>query len=145
MVAAGRRGHIVNVASAAAFAPSRGLPAYATTKAAVKMLSDCIRGELADKNIRVSTICPGFSATGITQSTRFVGTSEEEQARRRSRTTRLYQRRNLKPEAIARAILDAVENDRAEVPVGAEAHGLRLISRFLPALSRRIARLDIAG
>jgi hypothetical protein len=30
------------------------------------------------------------------------------------------------------------------VPVGAEAHGLRLISRFLPGLSRRLARVDLA-
>lgn len=142
MVAAGKRGHIVNVASAAAFAPSRALAAYATTKSAVKMLSDCIRGELAEKKIRVSTICPGFSATGITQSAKFVGVSEEEQTKRRDKVTSLYRRRNLKPETIARAILDAVENDRPEVPVGAEAHGLRLISRFLPALSRRLARLD---
>ena len=144
MVAAGKRGHIVNVASAAAFAPSRALAAYATTKAAVKMLSDCIRGELAEKNIRVSTICPGFSATGITQSAQFVGLSEEEQARRRDKVTSLYKRRNLKPETIAKAILDAVENDTPEVPVGAEAHGMRLISRFLPSLARRMARIDLA-
>lgn len=144
MVAAGKRGHIVNVASAAAFSPSRSLAAYATTKAAVKMLSDCIRGELAEKHVRVSTICPGFSATGITQSAKFVGLSKQEQAQRRDKVTRLYKRRNLKPETIAKAILDAVEHDTPEVPVGAEAHGMRLISRFLPRLSRRLARVDLA-
>ncbi|MGH8505958.1 MAG: SDR family oxidoreductase [Stenotrophobium sp.] len=144
MVAAGKHGHIVNVASAAAFAPSRSLAAYATTKAAVKMLSDCIRGELAEKHIRVSTICPGFSATGITQSAKFVGLSEEQQAQRRDKVTNLYKRRNLKPETIAKAILAAVENNTPEVPVGAEAHGMRLISRFLPSLSRRLARVDLA-
>ncbi|HWU68902.1 MAG TPA: SDR family oxidoreductase [Stenotrophobium sp.] len=144
MVAAGKHGHIINVASAAAFAPSRTLAAYATTKAAVRMLGDCIRGELAEKHIRVSTICPGFSATGITQSAKFVGLSEEQQAERRDKVTNLYKRRNLKPETIAKAILAAVEHDTPEVPVGAEAHGLRLISRFLPGLSRRLARVDLA-
>lgn len=47
MVARGQGGHILNTASAAAFAPSRDLAAYATTKAAVLMLSECMRGELA--------------------------------------------------------------------------------------------------
>ena len=37
----------MNVASAAAFFPSRTLPAYSTSKAAVLMLSECLRAELA--------------------------------------------------------------------------------------------------
>lgn len=45
MVAAGQQGQIVSLASAAAYAPSRALPAYATTKAAVLMLSACLRAE----------------------------------------------------------------------------------------------------
>jgi NAD(P)-dependent dehydrogenase (short-subunit alcohol dehydrogenase family) len=143
MIAAGKRGHIVNVASMGGFTPSKFMSAYNTSKAAVMMLSDCIRAELADKKINVSTICPGLSITNITQTTRFVGVSAEEQAKRQQKATKLYQRRNLKPQVIAQAILDAVEHNRAEVPVGAEAHGSRLISRFFPALSRRLARLNV--
>ena len=142
MIEAGKRGHIVNVASMGAFTPSRFMSAYNTSKAAVRMLSDCIRAELADKHIHVSTICPGFSITNITQNTRLVGLDAEAQAKKRGSTTRLYERRNLKPAVIARAILDAVERDRDEVPVGVEAHGSRLLSRLLPAISRRIARVD---
>ncbi|PPE75498.1 short chain dehydrogenase [Solimonas fluminis] len=144
MIAAGKQGHIVNVASMGGFTPSRFMSAYNTSKAAVMMLSDCIRAELADRKIEVSTICPGLSITNITQSTRFVGASPEEEARRQQSATKLYQKRNLKPQTIARAILDAVEHKRAEVPVGVEAHGSRLLSRFFPALSRRLARLDVA-
>ena len=40
-------GHIVNVASAAAYLPSKNLAANATSKAAVLMASDCLRAELA--------------------------------------------------------------------------------------------------
>ena len=47
MAERGTGGHLVNIASAAAFAPSASLPAYATTKAAVRMLSECLRAELA--------------------------------------------------------------------------------------------------
>ncbi|MEL0027054.1 MAG: SDR family NAD(P)-dependent oxidoreductase, partial [Perlucidibaca sp.] len=145
MLDAGIQGHIVNVASMGAFTPSRFMSVYNTSKAAVLMLSDCLRGELAGKGIHVSTICPGFSNTGITTRTRFVGVDADEEARRRERASRLYQKRDLKPGRIAAAILDAVEHRRDEVVIGAEALGSRLLGRFLPSLSRRLARLDAAG
>jgi len=144
MVAAGKSGHIVNVASALAFAPSRMLAAYATSKAAVAMLSDCLRAELADQGIHVVSVCPGVIDTPITGSTRFVGVSEEEQKRRRDGANRLYQRRNLKPQAVAAAILKAIEQRQQEVLVGSEAHGARLLSRLSPALTRRLARMELS-
>ncbi len=143
MIKAGRTGHIVNVASMGGFTPSKFMSAYNTSKAAVMMLSDCLRAELADKGIHVATICPGLSITNITQSTRFVGLDARAEAEKQARATRLYQRRNLTPDKIAKAILDAVENRRDEVPVGAEAQGARLISRLFPKLSRGLARLDL--
>jgi len=144
MVAAGKSGHIVNVASALAFAPSRMLAAYATSKAAVAMLSDCLRAELADQGIHVVSVCPGVIDTPITGNTRFVGVSEEEQTRRRDGAKKLYQRRNLKPQAVSAAILKAIDNNRQEVLVGSEAHGARLLSRLSPKLSRRLARMELS-
>jgi short-subunit dehydrogenase len=58
-------GHIVNAASLAAFVPTRLLPAYTVSKAALKALSDCLSAELAGRGIGVSVICPGFVSTGI--------------------------------------------------------------------------------
>ncbi|MGH8561158.1 MAG: SDR family oxidoreductase, partial [Nevskiales bacterium] len=109
MIAAGKPGHIVNTASAAAFAPSRNLPAYATTKAAVLMLSDCLRAEVTGHGIHVAAVCPGFIDTNITTTTRFVGVSAEEETRQQIRSKRLYQRRNLKPDAVARKIVKAID------------------------------------
>ncbi|MCC2656899.1 MAG: family oxidoreductase [Panacagrimonas sp.] len=143
MIDAGKQGHIVNVASAAAFSPSKALPAYATTKAAVHMLSDCLRAELADHRINVVSVCPGFINTGITTSSRFVGVSDEKQEQLRAKAKQLYSRRNLKPQAVAEAILDAVKKNKPEALVGAEAHAFRFLSRFVPSLSRRLARLDM--
>lgn len=144
MIAAGKPGHIVNTASAAAFTPTRSLPAYATTKAAVLMLSDCLRAEVAEHGIHVAAVCPGFIDTGITTATRFVGVSEEEQARRRAHAKRMYQRRNLKPAAVARKIVKAIDRRQPLVLVGVEAYIMLFIYRFLPALSRRMARLDLS-
>jgi NAD(P)-dependent dehydrogenase (short-subunit alcohol dehydrogenase family)/pimeloyl-ACP methyl ester carboxylesterase len=144
MVAAGKAGAIVNVASALAFAPSRMLSAYATSKAAVAMLNDCLRAELAGQGIQVVSVCPGVIDTPITGSTRFVGVSADEQQRRRAGAQRLYRRRNLKPQAVAAAILKALERRQQEVLVGGEAHGARLLSRLSPALTRRLARMELS-
>ncbi|WP_330320374.1 SDR family oxidoreductase [Streptomyces clavifer] len=137
----GQGGHIVNIASAAAYQPSRALPAYSTSKAAVLMLSECLRAELAEKSIGVTAICPGFVNTPITSTARFAGADEADQARLRKRATRLYALRNYQPEKVADAILRAVVHNRAVVPVTAEARGSRLLSRFSPGTRRALARL----
>ncbi len=145
MVARGAGGHIVNTASAAAFGPSRDLPAYATTKSAVLMLSECMRAELAGHGIGVTAVCPGFAETGIMASTQYAGASAQDEARLRQRAARLYQMRGLKPETVARAMAHAVQHDRPLVAVGAEAHAMRFIGRFMPWLGRLIARLNMAA
>ncbi|NGO67534.1 SDR family oxidoreductase [Streptomyces boncukensis] len=140
MAARGQGGHIVNLASAAAFQPSRELPAYATSKAAVLMLSECLRAELAEQEIGVSAICPGFVHTNITATTRFTGADEQEQRRRQRRASRLYGLRNYPPEKVADAVLRAVVRNQAVVPVTPEARGARLLSRFAPHALRALAR-----
>lgn len=142
MAERGQGGHIVNVASAAAYQPSRALPAYSTSKAAVLMLSECLRAELTGQGIGVTAVCPGFVNTAITSTARFAGVDEEEQRRRRRKTARLYGLRNYPPEKVAGAILDAVAGNRAVAPVTPEARGARLLYRFAPGLLRRIARVE---
>lgn len=143
MVANGRGGHMVNTASAAAFSPSRSMPAYATTKAAVLMLSESLRGEFAHHHIGVSTVCPGFAETGIMAATEHVGVSADVQAAKRAKATKLYKMRGLQPETVAQAMVRAIRKNQPQVMVGLEAHGARFTWRFLPWLSRRIARVDM--
>ncbi|MEU8466598.1 SDR family oxidoreductase [Streptomyces sp. NPDC029006] len=142
MAERGQGGHIVNIASAAAYQPSRALPAYSTSKAAVLMLSECLRAELASQDIGVTAVCPGFVDTGITSTARFTGVDEAEERRRRQRSARLYGLRNYPPEKVATAILDAVAHNRAVAPVTPEARAAHLLSRFLPGTLRRIARVE---
>lgn len=141
MIAAGTRGHIVNVSSGLAFFPTRLTPAYNTTKAAVQMLSECLRAELADKHIGVSAIYPGVVNTNIVSTAAMLGDGDADA--KRQRANRLYELRNLKPDAVARAIVDAVEHNRAEVRVGAEVHAIRWLSRLAPGIARRIARINL--
>ncbi|WP_327125841.1 SDR family oxidoreductase [Streptomyces sp. NBC_01727] len=141
MAERGQGGHIVNTASAAAYQPSRALPAYSTSKAAVLMLSECLRAELAERSIGVSAICPGVVNTNITATTRFAGADAAEEERLQKRTGRLYGLRNYPPEKVADAIIEAVVHNRAVVPVTPEARAARFLSRFSPGALRGIARL----
>ncbi|MGW2114670.1 SDR family oxidoreductase [Streptomyces zhihengii] len=141
MAERGQGGHIVNTASAAAFLPSRTLPAYSTSKAAVLMLSECLRAEMAGKGIGVSAICPGIVDTGITSTARFTGVDAVEQQRLRKRSARLYGLRNYRPEKVADAVLRAVLTNRAVVPVTPEARVAYLLSRLAPGALRATARL----
>ncbi|MFD7313866.1 SDR family oxidoreductase [Streptomyces sp. NPDC059883] len=142
MAERGQGGHIVNTASAAAYQPSRALPAYSTSKAAVLMLSECLRAELAGQGIGVSAICPGFVNTNITSTARFTGVSAEEEERRRKKSSRLYGLRDYPPEKVADAVLRAVVRNQAVVPVTPEARGARLLSRIAPRALRALARVE---
>ncbi|MER5196350.1 SDR family oxidoreductase [Streptomyces sp. NPDC002755] len=141
MAERGQGGHIVNTASAAAYQPSKALPAYSTSKAAVLMLSECLRAELADQDIGVTAICPGLVNTNITATATFVGVDAQEERRRQKRSTRVYGLRNYPPEKVADAILRAVALNKAMVPVTPEARGSYALSRFLPRALRALARV----
>ncbi|MFK0062307.1 SDR family oxidoreductase [Streptomyces werraensis] len=141
MAERGQGGHIVNVASAAAFQPSRALPAYGASKAAVLMLSESLRAELAERGIGVTAVCPGFVTTNITSTARFAGTDAAEERRRRRKAARLYGLRNYPPEKVAAAVLRAVVRDEAVVPVTPEARAAYALARWLPGVARRVARV----
>jgi NAD(P)-dependent dehydrogenase (short-subunit alcohol dehydrogenase family)/pimeloyl-ACP methyl ester carboxylesterase len=143
MLEQGEGGTIVNTASAAAYVPSRALSAYATTKAAVLMLSECLRGELAADGIGVIAVCPGFVHTNITTSTRFVGVDADEQQRRQQSAFAAYGRRNYTPERTATHIVKAVSQNRAVVPITPEAHIGLAVSRLTPGVLRTLARREI--
>ncbi|MEV0228479.1 SDR family NAD(P)-dependent oxidoreductase [Nonomuraea sp. NPDC050786] len=134
MVERGEGGHIVNVASLAAFAPSRLLPAYSTSKAAVKMLSDCLGAELAGHGIGVSAVCPGFVSTPIARNATYVGPDVREQA------VKDLARRGYPPERVAAHILRAVHRNQAVVPVNLEGKIGYALSRVSPAAMRGLAR-----
>ncbi|WP_394840819.1 SDR family oxidoreductase [Pendulispora brunnea] len=144
MAKSGVGGHIVNVASLAAYAPSRTLSAYCTSKAAVLMLSECMRADLASSGVNVTAICPGFVNTNITRTTRFVGESEDGEAKRRAKTSALYARRNYGPQGVAHAIVRACIDDRPVVPVTAEAKVFAALGRISPDALRLAAKIDPA-
>jgi NAD(P)-dependent dehydrogenase (short-subunit alcohol dehydrogenase family) len=142
MARRGCGGHIVNTASAAAFTPTRSLPAYAASKAAVLMLSESLRAELLPHGIGVTAVCPGLIATNITRATHYVGVDEAGEERLRNEVTRLYERRNFTPERVATEVVRAIGRDVPVAVITPEAKLSRLIWRLSPGLARRLAAVD---
>lgn len=137
----GARGHLVNVASAAAFTPSRALPAYGATKAAVLMLGESLRAEFAGHRVGVSTICPGFIATGIYQATTYVGVAADGGRRRGALADAFFGRWAPGPELVARRIRGAVRRNRPVVPVTPGAWVSYGVYHLAPPVARLTARL----
>ena len=65
-----RRGKIVNICSVFTFLGGRLSPAYASTKHGIAGLTKAYCDELAEHNIQVNGIAPGYYATAITEATR---------------------------------------------------------------------------
>ncbi len=63
MLAAGKSGAIVNIASVLGFGVDKGVIAYATAKAGVIQITKALALELSFKGIRVNAIAPGWIVT----------------------------------------------------------------------------------
>jgi 2-deoxy-D-gluconate 3-dehydrogenase len=70
MVATGRAGRIVNVASMLTFQGGIRVPAYAASKHGIAGLTKAMANELAPRGITVNAIAPGYMATDNTEALR---------------------------------------------------------------------------
>jgi NAD(P)-dependent dehydrogenase (short-subunit alcohol dehydrogenase family) len=147
MIEAGTGGHVVNIASMAGFVASPGMSAYSATKFAVIGFSESLRGELGERGIGVTAVCPGVINTPIVRSEHMYGSSATPE--NREKAIQLFQRRNYGPDRVARGILKAIQKNRAVAPISPEAWVGYWIKRLFPwlvaALGRSSARRQERG
>lgn len=140
---AGTGAHILNIASAAGLVGFPGMSAYGATKAAVIGLSESLRSELAGLGIGVTAVCPGFVQTPIADKLELFGRMDHPKTRRM--ITKWFKSNGLTAEVVARRSLRAVQNNRAFVVVGRDAHAgfwtKRLAAPVLRRVLQRAARL----
>ncbi len=123
------RGHVVNVASGAAYMMSRSAAAYCTSKAGVVAFSRCLRSDWADQGVGVSVICPGVIKTPLyTTNTRMFGRTQAQL----DKTARIFEKFGHSPDLVARAIVTAIRRNQEQVPVGIESAVLYRVLPFLP-------------
>lgn len=145
LVDRGTGGHIVNVASMAAYAPMGSMSAYCTSKAAVYMFSDCLRAELDAAGVGLTTICPGVINTNIVSTTAF-HVPEGKRTKvpgRRAQVEKMFAARNYGPDKVATAILAAVRKNTPIRPVSPEAYLVYGTSRLAPQALRSTARTKV--
>lgn len=136
-----RRGHVLNVASAAAFGAMPGMAPYNATKAAVLAISETLAAEAAADGVGVTVLCPGFFRTNILAGS--IGALSEGQ--RRLIETEMT-RSKYDADDIARLALTAVERGTLHAVPHAQMRWLWRAKRFAPGMVTRLAaRMDRRG
>jgi short-subunit dehydrogenase len=120
----GNRPAVVNISSIAA---KRGIPArseYSASKFAVQGFSEALRSELAAEGIDVLVVNPGLTQTNFSQN------MIEQKAKQP-----MDHLRGMSAEAVARAVLRAVERGRHDTTLTLKGKLLSWVSGLLPRLA----------
>ncbi len=135
-------GHIVNTASMAGIFPSPGLVSYATTKHAVVGLSTSLRGEAAERGIRVSALCPGMVRSAILEAGGKYGKSlnefTDEQKKINSKLIEGY--KPMDSNVFAQKALDGVAKNKAYIVLPEFYKLFWLLNRLLPSFGITIGQ-----
>jgi len=126
-----RRGHIVNISSLAGKAGPACAEPYAATKAGLIGFTQSLRASYRADGVSASVICPGF-VSGAGMYARAKEQYGREAPRMLGQST---------PEAVARAVLKAIEDDLPEVIVNpAPVRPLLGLAATAPGLAEKISR-----
>jgi short-subunit dehydrogenase len=127
MLTEGQQPAVVNIAS---MCGRRGLPAwteYSASKFALCGLTEALRGEMARFAIDVLLIVPGLTRSDLSQ-----------HLLRNEGRMKIDFTGGMAPEAVAGAVLDALERNRTETVLGGEARWILRVNRFVPRLVDRL-------
>ncbi|WP_405484993.1 SDR family NAD(P)-dependent oxidoreductase [Nocardia sp. NBC_00511] len=141
MVARGRGGHLVNIASMGAFAPYRLGTPYCVSKAAVKHFSDCVRAEFAPHGIGVTAVCPGLIATNLAETAEMATMTDGQTDVIKEAVARSMALIAMDPDKAGRHIVSAIKRNQAIRPIRAEAWLSYGLSRLSPTAHRAIMRV----
>jgi len=120
-----RKGHIVLVSSLAALSPVPDAPAYSASKAGLLGYGRALRTAVADENVRVSVVCPGYVTTAMTET--HIGNHPHE----------------ISAEKAARLIEAGITRNKAMIGFPQPLYFLSLITPLIPDAITRMATKSI--
>lgn len=129
------RGHVINVASMAAFAPAPDLAAYCATKHAVRAYTHSCALDHRHAPIDWTLVCPNAVETPMLES-----------MRRRRAGVVVFTEKPMRPEKAAGVIVEAIREPRSEILVpSARGKLIRFMGLFPNLLSRGMDSAERRG
>ncbi|MFO8048417.1 MAG: SDR family oxidoreductase [Desulfosudaceae bacterium] len=110
MIASGRGGHLVNVASAAGLVALPWHSPYSAAKFGLVGVSEVLRYDLIKHHINVSVVCPGAVETPLKQTVDIVGVDRDHPEVKKLEA--MFSRRAVSPEKVAGQIVKAIRRKR---------------------------------
>lgn len=139
MVRAGRRGHLVNVSSAAGLLSLPLHAPYSAAKFGLRGVGEVLRFDLAADGIAVTTVYPGAVDTGLVSTVDVVGIDRD--APEFVALTEKFRAKAVSPERAAEAIVAGVEKRKATVFTSRDIALLFAVQRHAPVLHDAVATL----
>jgi len=138
-----RKGHVVNVSSAAGLTGAPWHAAYSTAKWGLVGLSEVLRYDLEQHDIGVTVICPGAVDTPLKHSVEILSVNRESRYARK--LIRSFDRSAVTPEHVAHLIIDAIGRRKFLVITSFDIKAVYFLKRYcFPAyhrIMRRISRM----
>ncbi len=114
--------HIVNVSSMGGFFPFPGQSIYGASKAAVKIMTEGLRSELADTKVKVSVVFPGATATNITTNSGLDMPMDAEDQEGQA----------LQPSEVARIVIKGMEKNKIWIYTGRDSKMMNFMYKVAP-------------
>ncbi len=129
--------HILNVSSMGAYAPVPGQSVYGASKAAVKLFTEGLRSEMIGTNVGVTIVFPGAIHTNIAQNSGMAMPANADAAESKFKMT--------EPGVAAKAMIDAIENNKARICIGGDATLMDRLSRLNPVFAANLIAKQMAS
>ena len=122
--------HILNVSSMGAYAPVPGQSVYGASKAAIKLMTEGLRSELLDTKVGVTIVFPGAIETNIAANSGMANPDPADEDAPKFKMTKA-------PDA-AKAMVDAIENNKPRICIGQDAKMMDFLTRLNPVMAAGI-------
>ena len=114
--------HILNVSSMGSYAPVPGQTLYGASKAALNLLTEGLRSELSETNVKLTLVWPGAIGTNISQNSGVTVKGAENMDSSKMKVTSAVE--------AGRMMVDAIEQGQKRIYIGGDAKFMGRLSRW---------------